>query len=65
MSSEQQKRIQEGLEALLTGEDKRLTIVAAMSIACTTAHQLGIPKLELQAMLVRIYEKREKEAGAQ
>lgn len=59
--SEQQKRIQAGLADLLTGEDKGLTVIAALSIAATTAHQLGMPKLDLQKMLIRMYDQREKE----
>lgn len=62
--SEQQKRIEEGLAGLLVGEDKLLTIVAAMSLACSTAHQIGINKLELQTMLMRMYDRREAEARA-
>jgi hypothetical protein len=62
--SEQQVRIANGLADLLVGEDKWLTIVAAMSLACTTAHQIGIEKLELQKLLMRMYDRREAEARA-
>ena len=52
-------KIQAGLEQLLVGSNKALTVVAALSIAVTTAHMIGIPKLELQKMLMRMYAKRE------
>ena len=51
--------IQAGLEQLLVGKNKRLTIIAALSVAVTTAHMIGIPKLELQKMLMRMYASRE------
>ena len=50
--------IMEGLEGLLVGKNMRLTITAALSIACTSAFLLGIPKLELQKMLMRMYDAR-------
>lgn len=50
--------ISAGLVALLEGKDKRLTIIAALSIAATTAHMIGMPKLELQTMLIRMYDRR-------
>jgi hypothetical protein len=51
------KEIQDGLLALLEGKDKKLAIVAALSIAATTAHMIGMPKLELQKMLVHLCDK--------
>ena len=55
----EEQRIADGLESLLVGENKKLTIVAALSIAVSTAHMIGVPKLELQKMLMRMYARRE------
>jgi len=64
IKSEQQKRIESGLAELLRGEDKHLTLVAALSIAVTTAFLTGITKLEVQKMIMRMYERRESEERA-
>lgn len=57
----QVEKITNGLDDLLMGEDKYTTLIAALSIASTTAHMLGISKLEVQVILTRLYEKRERE----
>ena len=54
--------LQAGLSRFLVGKDKELTIIAALSIAATTAFMIGLPKLELQKMLVRMYDRRVAEA---
>jgi hypothetical protein len=59
MSMDQQiKSIQDGLMALLVGKDKRLSIVAMLSCAATTAHMIGASKIEIQEILIRCYDKR-------
>jgi hypothetical protein len=58
------EEIQDSLVGLLVGKDKMLTIVASLSIAATTAHMIGLPKLEIQGMLMRMYDKRVAEAKA-
>lgn len=55
--------IQNGLVSLLIGKDKELVICACLSIAATTAHMIGMPKLQAQTMLMRIYDKRVAEAS--
>lgn len=57
-TEEQVTKIQAGLLKLLVGEDKFLTVVAALSIATTSAHMINMPMLELQSMLVRMFQKR-------
>lgn len=43
---------------LLPGRNKYTCLVAMISAAVTTARLLGMPKMELQQMLVRIWDKR-------
>jgi hypothetical protein len=54
----QVQEIQAGLEALFVGKDKRLSVIAALSIAATSAHMIGMSKIELQKILIRLYDKR-------
>ena len=59
--AERDRQVEEislGLGDLLVGKDMFLTIVACLSTAATTAHLIGMPKLELQKMLMRCYDKR-------
>jgi hypothetical protein len=48
-----------GLMSLLTGKDKQCTIVAAISIAVSSARMVGMNKIELQKLLVRCYDRQE------
>jgi hypothetical protein len=41
------KSIQDGLVALLVGKDKRLSMIAMLSCAATTAHMIGASKIEI------------------
>ncbi len=61
--NQQIKEISDGLVALFVGKDKRLSIVAALSIAATTAYGIGMPALEAQQIFVRMYAKRVQEFG--
>jgi hypothetical protein len=61
----EQRQIQDGLVALLEGKNKRLAIIAALSVAATTAHMIGMPKMDLQKMLMRMYDRRIAEAAAE
>ena len=54
----QQKQIEEGLLSLFEGKDKFLSILACLSISATTARMIGLPKLELQKILIRCYDRR-------
>lgn len=56
--SQQIKAVEDGLTALFVGKDKRLSITAACSVAATTAHMIGMSKLELQKILIRCYDRR-------
>jgi len=60
---EQIKEITDGLLDLMVGKNIRLSIIAALSIAATSAFLIGMKKLELQEILIRCYDKREKEAA--
>jgi hypothetical protein len=62
---EQVEEIKGGLVKLLVGKDKALTIVAALSIATTSAFMVGMPKLELQEMLIRLYDSKVRDAKKQ
>ena len=57
----QQADISDSLISLFEGKDKHLSMVAAMSIAVTTGFMLGIPKIELQKLMMRMYDKRVRE----
>lgn len=59
------KEIQDGLVALLVGKKMRLSLIAALSVAATTAHMMGIPKLEAQALFMRMQDERFREAHTQ
>lgn len=50
--------IAEQLTGVLVGKDKCLTIVAALSIAATTAHMVNMSKIELQTILILCYDRR-------
>ena len=54
--------IKSGLVAIFEGKSKRLSIVAALSIATTTAHMTGMPETQLHEMVARMYAKRVAEA---
>jgi hypothetical protein len=59
VSMDQQiKSIQDGLMALLVGKDKRLSMIAMLSCAATTAHMIGASKIEIQELLLRYYDRR-------
>ena len=53
-----------GLAILLDGKSKRLALTAALSVAATTAHMIGMPKLEAQRMFVEMYDRRVAEQGS-
>lgn len=56
--------IMERVSEALVGMNMRGTIVACLSLAATTANLIGMPKMELQKMLIRFYDKRIAEAQA-
>jgi hypothetical protein len=55
---QQLKEIQAGLIGLFVGKDIEVCIHAALSIAATIAHLIGMPKMELQKKLMRMYDER-------
>ncbi len=52
------KQIEGRLVYALEAQAKDLTITAALSIAATTAHMIGMPKIELQKILIRCFDRR-------
>lgn len=60
--NEEIEAIQSRLTTALESQNKRLTIIAALSIASTTAHMIGMSKLDLQKKLMRCYDARLAEA---
>jgi hypothetical protein len=55
---QEKKEIEEGLLSVLAGKDKGLTMIAALSIAVTTAFQIGADKDTVQALFDRIWQRR-------
>lgn len=51
----------DGLSDLFMGKSKRLSMLACLSVAATTAHMIGVSKIEAQKVFVRCYDQREKE----
>jgi hypothetical protein len=65
MSEEETAEMEEikaGLVELLVGKNKVLSIVAAVSVAATAAHMVGMSKMDLQKLLIRMYDARVAEA---
>ena len=53
-----EKRVTEGLVALLEGASIRESLVVFLSMASASAMLMGMSKLDLQKELMRLYDKR-------
>lgn len=63
--NQEENALAEKIGAVLVGEDKYMTLIIVLSIAATTGHMLGMPKIELQRILMRLYDKRVMESRTQ